>query len=236
VRAQGTDDLTPSALAAGASDGGADSVGVDDQAHAVALLERDVAEGGGEGGGVVELGPVAAAVGAFGDAGAGGVGEGARAEVHGAGGVDEDEQVEVGFLLVLFELEFVGAAEDFPVEVTEVVAGDVLAVLGELDAEASEGRAVQAGGEALDDHAGAKLEAAEAGEGLGVEIEGGVDVGRGLGDVEMDVVLASACAGAGLDAGVGERGERRARFVAGGFKADVGHVEEMVSARGGCTG
>ena len=55
---------------------------------------------------------------------------------HGGGGVEADGGAEVGFLFVLLDVVAVGAGEDGPVEVFEFVAGDVLAVLGELDGEA----------------------------------------------------------------------------------------------------
>ena len=61
---------------------------------------------------------------------------------------------DVGLGLELFEVVFVGLGVDVPVEVLEVVAGDVLAVFGELDAEALERAGVQAGQKALDDEAG----------------------------------------------------------------------------------
>src|SRR6202022_3870530 len=58
----------------------------------------------------------------------------------------------------LFEIVFVGLGVDVPVEVLQVVAGDIPAVLGELDAEAVERASVQAGQETLDDELGAQVE------------------------------------------------------------------------------
>ena len=43
---------------------------------------------------------------------------------------------EVGLLLVLLQVELVGLGPDLPVDVADVVAGHVLAMLGELDREA----------------------------------------------------------------------------------------------------
>jgi len=57
----------------------------------------------------------------------------------------------IGFLLVLLDVIAVGAAEDFPVQVADVVAGGVFAVLGKLDGKAVVGRLVFAGDVALDD-------------------------------------------------------------------------------------
>ena len=79
---------------------------------------------------------------------------------------------------MLLDLELVGAGEDLPVEVPQVVTGRVGTVLGELDAEPLEGRPVRARREPLDDHLGAKLETREASERLGVEIDRGVRLGR----------------------------------------------------------
>jgi hypothetical protein len=54
-----------------------------------------------------------------------------------------------GFLLIAFDEILVGLAEDFPVEVADVVAGGVLAVLGEFDAETVKGRTIFAGAGAI---------------------------------------------------------------------------------------
>lgn len=156
------DDASPLALRGGAGGHREDLIGVDGEADAVALTDGDEGECGGGCGGVVELGPVGAAVVGALCAGAGGGGVGAGAEVHGAGGIDEEDEVEVGLLLVLLEVEAFGASEDLPVEVSEVVAGDIGAVLGELDGESEVWGAVHAAHDALDDHAGAEFEGFEA--------------------------------------------------------------------------
>ena len=57
----------------------------------------------------------------------------AQAVVHRGAGVQEDVGAEVGLLLVLLDVVAVAAAPGDPVEVPHVVAGDVLAMLGELD-------------------------------------------------------------------------------------------------------
>ena len=51
---------------------------------------------------------------------------------------------QVRLVVVLLHVELVGAAEHFPVDVSQVVARRVLAVLGKLDREAVKGAAVQA--------------------------------------------------------------------------------------------
>ena len=63
----------------------------------------------------------------------------------------------------------VGAGEDVPIDVAQVVALGVGAILGELLGEAEVGRAVQAGDEAIDDGLGDEVEAGDGGERGGVE-------------------------------------------------------------------
>jgi hypothetical protein len=71
-------------------------------------------------------------------------------------------------------IEAPGAALDLPVDVLDVVAGNILAMLGELDGEAVVGALVHAREVALDDEPGLDLQAADLGEGEGVEIFLGV--------------------------------------------------------------
>ena len=134
------------------------------EADEILLAGEHVGEGGGEDGGVFEFRGAGGGGGlrffAFGLRG-GGVAEG-----HGGGGVEADGGAEVGFLLVLLNVVAVGAGEDGPVEVFEFIAGDVFAVLGELDGEAFVGGFVEAGESAFDDAADGEFEAAELG-GLG---------------------------------------------------------------------
>ena len=85
----------------------------------VALVDDEVAERGGETLGVVEPGAVLAR------------------ESHRAAAVEHDVAAQVGLGLEFLEVIAVGACEDAPVEPPDVVAGDVVAVLGELDAGAS---------------------------------------------------------------------------------------------------
>ena len=104
-----------------------------DEAHAVALLEHEVGERGGEPDGVV------------------GLRRAARTRVaHGAAEVEQERGAEVGFLLVFADVVTVGLAEDLPVEPADFVALHILPVLGELDAEALVRRLVQPGEKALD--------------------------------------------------------------------------------------
>jgi hypothetical protein len=59
-------------------------------------------------------------------------------------------------------MKLVGAGPDLPVDVAEVVAGDVLAVLGELDGDAVVGALVEPGDVAFDGEARGQVETLEA--------------------------------------------------------------------------
>src|SRR5207248_10330392 len=102
----------------------------------------------------------------------------AAAVAHAPAGVHDDERLEVRLLLVLLDEEPVGLAVGPPVDVPQLVAGVVLAVLGELGTEPLERAAVDAGEEPLDDGPGDQRQAAVAGQLGGVEREHGGIVGR----------------------------------------------------------
>src|SRR5262249_60294516 len=100
--------------------------------------------------------------------------------LHRLAGIDQEPRDEVRFLLVLLQVEAVGAAVDFPVDVLDVVARGVLAVLGELDGEPVPRAAVPAGEVALDHLPGLQLQAVDAGQnGGGGEGDGGPAGGGG---------------------------------------------------------
>ena len=84
--------------------------------------------------------------------------------VHGVAGVEQDGQQAVGLAAIALQVGALGAGEDVPIDVAQIVAGRVGAVLGELLAEAEIGRAVQAGDEAVDDRLGDQVEAGDAGQ------------------------------------------------------------------------
>src|SRR5262249_54776275 len=88
---------------------------------------------------------------------------------HGVAGVEDDVGDEVGLLLVLLDGVALGPAVALPVDVADVVAGDVLAVLDELDGEAAEGALVLADAQAFDDAARLEAQGGGAGEDVGVE-------------------------------------------------------------------
>ncbi len=58
---------------------------------------------------------------------------GAAAVVHRLADIDDQLARQVGFGLVLFDEELVGLRPGFPVEMADVVAGNVFAVLHEFD-------------------------------------------------------------------------------------------------------
>ena len=85
-----------------------------------------------------------------------------RPVAHRAADVEHQVAVEVRLLLELLDVVAIAARVDLPVDGGDVVAGNVLAVLGELDAEALERAAVQAGQQPFDDGPRLQLERAEA--------------------------------------------------------------------------
>ena len=70
--------------------------------------------------------------------------------------------VEIRLFLELLDEVPIGARVDFPVERRQIVAGQVLPILRELDAESLERAAVQAGQKAFDDRPRLEIERAEA--------------------------------------------------------------------------
>ena len=109
---------------------------VGDEADGVLLSDEQVGDRGGEMTGVVKLGES--------------VRRGLAAVGHRARDVEDDRRAQVGLVDVLLDVEALTARDQLPVEVAQVVAGHVLAVLGELDARALAGAAVLARNEAVD--------------------------------------------------------------------------------------
>ena len=85
-------------------------------------------------------------------------------------GVDQEPTNEISLLFVLLQVISFGPAEDFPIDVLDVVAGRILAVLGEFDCEAVMRTAMLARQITLDDKPGLQLQAADLGKRDRVEI------------------------------------------------------------------
>src|SRR5262249_51295716 len=109
----------------------------------IALPLRQVGEAGADEAGVFQLRDAAAG------------------ELHRPRDVEQHRQVGVGVGLVLLDVEAIGAGIEAPVDAADVVAGDVAAVLGEVDRGTEVRRAVQAVDEPLDDVARQQLEVAD---------------------------------------------------------------------------
>ncbi len=124
-----------------------------DQADGVLLVDHQVAQGRGQADAVLELRQLLAV----------GV-------AHRPGEVHHEVAGEVGLGLELLDVEPVGLGEDRPVDVGDVVARGVLAVLGELDREPLERAGVQPRDEPLDDELGAQVEPRDLADHLGLEV------------------------------------------------------------------
>ena len=76
---------------------------------------------------------------------------GLRPELHRLADVDQQRAPQVGFFFVLLDVVLVGLRPDLPVDAARIVAGDVFAVLHELDRLPEIRAAVQARQKSLDD-------------------------------------------------------------------------------------
>ena len=117
-----------------------DSLVEGQQPDGVALEVEKISERGSERVGVLRLGPAERAVG------------------HRAAVIDEQTATQISLVLKLFNEVPVGAGVEAPVQVTWVVAGRVLAILGELHREAVIRTAMHPVPESLDDHPRAQLQ------------------------------------------------------------------------------
>jgi hypothetical protein len=91
---------------------------------------------------------------------------------HGRAGVEQQVGAQVGLDLVLFDDEAIGFGVNPPVDMPQVVTGDVLAAIGELDAEALVGALMQSAQKAFDHVLGAQLEAAQLVEHVRMKVAG----------------------------------------------------------------
>ena len=89
--------------------------------------------------------------------------------MHRIADVQDDVAAQVGFFLELLDVILVGLGPDLPVEMANVVAGGVFAVLHEFDAVPEERTAVHARDEAFDHEAGPQIEARNAGDRIRVQ-------------------------------------------------------------------
>ena len=134
-------------LPRGGPDVGANFIVEDDQARGVALiLNRQIEKRGRREARVIHLA------------------HGVRGELHGVAGVEQHGEDAVGFAAIALQVGALGAGEDVPIHVAQVVARRVRAVFGEFLAEAEIRRAVQAGDEAVDDGLRHQIQAGNSGE------------------------------------------------------------------------
>ena len=153
---KGRENPIPLLLRAARRDHRSDLIVDANQPDRIALANQEERECGGQMFGVGHLGETGVAA----------------APVHGLADVQNYDRPGVCLLLEQFYHPAIGAGGNFPVEVAEVIAGLVLAVFGELDGEAFARRAVETVDEAVHDPAGHEFEAAEGGEGGGIELVG----------------------------------------------------------------
>ncbi len=118
-------------------------------AHAIKAAQRHVADGGGDLAGEIEFARLA--------------------ESHGLAGIEKNAHGQFALLLVELEEKFFEAAEEIPIEVAEIVAGDVTAVVRELDGLPAGAAAALAFGTALGAPRGEQLELLKAAQEFGGE-------------------------------------------------------------------
>jgi hypothetical protein len=125
-----------------------------DEPRGVVLTHHELGEHGGQNAAVVELvrRPLA--------------------EIHRRAGVEEDLATQVGVILELLDVILVGAAPDFPINVTQAVPLGVGPVSGKLAAVAEEGTAVQAVEEPLHDRPREERQVVNRGQSARVYVKG----------------------------------------------------------------
>jgi hypothetical protein len=92
-----------------------------------------------------------------------------RSVAHRRRSIEEEKELGIGLALVAFQVAAVGAGEDVPIDVPEIVALGVGAVLGEFLGEAEVRRAVEAVDESVDDGLGDEVKRGDGGKCRGVE-------------------------------------------------------------------
>lgn len=126
-------------------------LGEDQQADPIILIENQAGQGGGDNAGVMP----------FADRGT------ITLVRHAAGAIDRQQTGEIGFGLIPFQHQAIGSAQDFPVEMAQIIAGDIRPVVGKIDAVALMGAAMTAGVQAFDDASGGDFQVVQPGERFG---------------------------------------------------------------------
>ena len=80
---------------------------------------------------------------------------------HGAAGIDHYHGPKIGFLLKLLDVKAILTAEQLPIDIAQLIARLVHAMLGELYRKPSAGRAMQTGQKALNHPFGQQFQAGE---------------------------------------------------------------------------
>jgi hypothetical protein len=88
---------------------------------------------------------------------------------HRGADVQQHVTLEVGFFFVLLDVVPIAPGVDLPVEGGQVVAGQILTVLGELDTEAFVGAAMKTGKKPLDDRPRLQLHRSQLGNDSGIQ-------------------------------------------------------------------
>jgi hypothetical protein len=74
-------------------------------------------------------------------------------KLHALASVEQEITNQIGLLLVLLQVVLVGLAKDFPIDIPEIVAGDIFPVLGKLNGKAMIRTAMCPGHKSFDDDA-----------------------------------------------------------------------------------
>ena len=130
---QSSYDVPPGRLRVGSFHLRRDPIREHGQTDTVSLLKRQVAQRRTNRRRVVELGPGTDPGGRIGSAPPLFHLEGS--ETHRRRRVDENDHIKIGLLLVLLQVELVTATEHLPLQVFQVITGDILAMLREFDRE-----------------------------------------------------------------------------------------------------
>jgi hypothetical protein len=105
----------------------------------------------------------------------------AAGELHRPGNVEQDREIRVGVGFVLLDVVAIRSRVEPPVDTTDIVAGDVAAVLGKIDRGAEVGRAVRSVDEPLDDVACEQIQTSDPAQDFRIDEAGAGKGGRGHG-------------------------------------------------------